>query len=164
MVREYTERFYLPTARHALHLRADAAAPARALTAWKNRVRAAWNDVRIESTQVEPRGELPVGAPIQACASVHLGALTPDDVVVELYAGRIGHDDEFIDPVITPMQPDSWDGGPRCRFTATAVPGRTSGLHGYSVRVRPYHPDLVPGFIPGLLIWAQPAEDAAGGG
>lgn len=155
MVREYTERYYLPTARHALHLRSDDVAPAKALAAWKARIAAAWDDVRIEAARAEPTGELPVGAEIHATAIVHLGALTPDDLTVELYTGRIDARGEFIDPTITPMQPDAWDGGPRCIFSASATAGQTSGLHGYTVRALPNHPDLAPRFISGLIAWAE---------
>jgi starch phosphorylase len=36
-----------------------------------------------------------------------------------------------------------------------AVPCRTSGLHGYSIRVIPSHPDLISPFEPGLVTWAS---------
>jgi starch phosphorylase len=47
-------------------------------------------------------------------------------------------------------------------FEAAEVTCGTSGLHGYTVRVLPHHPDLgtgTPGtiFLPGLIAW-PPAE------
>jgi hypothetical protein len=35
-----------------------------------------------------------------------------------------------------------------------------SGLHGFTVRVRPYHPDMPTTFIPGLITWAEAAKVA----
>ena len=32
---------------------------------------------------------------------------------------------------------------------------RLSGLHGYTVRVLPHHPNLVTPFLPGLIAWAS---------
>ncbi|RIK46265.1 MAG: alpha-glucan phosphorylase [Chloroflexi bacterium] len=155
MVREYTERFYLPTAQHALHLRSDNVAAGKALAAWKTRVAAVWGDVRVEASDATPTGELAVGTTLHATALVNLGELTPDDVAVELYSGKIDARGEFIDPQIDRMRPVNWDGGPRCTFEADASPARTSGLHGYTIRVRPDHPDLRPRFIPGLITWAD---------
>ena len=34
-----------------------------------------------------------------------------------------------------------------------AIPCRTSGRHGFSVRVLPSHPDLVTPFLPSLVRW-----------
>jgi hypothetical protein len=39
-------------------------------------------------------------------------------------------------------------------FEAKAVACYGSGLHGYTVRVRPSHPDLITAFLPGLILWA----------
>ena len=36
-----------------------------------------------------------------------------------------------------------------------------SGLHGFTVRVRPSHPDLSVAFIPGLICWAEEARTAS---
>jgi hypothetical protein len=38
---------------------------------------------------------------------------------------------------------------------------RRSGLHGYTARVRPSHPDLAMGFLPGLITWAETGSPAA---
>jgi hypothetical protein len=43
-----------------------------------------------------------------------------------------------------------------------------SGLHGYTIRVRPKHQDLPASFLPGLICWAVAAprekSDAPGRG
>jgi starch phosphorylase len=36
---------------------------------------------------------------------------------------------------------------------AGAIPCRTSGLHGYAVRILPHNPDIVTPFVPGLIRW-----------
>ena len=49
-------------------------------------------------------------------------------------------------------------------FEAVAAPGDGSGLHGYTVRVLPRHPDLASPFQSGLISWAPPNAAARPGG
>jgi hypothetical protein len=84
MVREYTERFYLPAAERRGWLTAVGMALARSLAAWKERVRDQWSRVCVESVTAGPLDGVQVNSEIKAQAEVSLGALTPDDVSVEL--------------------------------------------------------------------------------
>jgi hypothetical protein len=52
------------------------------------------------------------------------------------------------------MQVDGTDGDGERFYTASAAVHHKSGLHGFSVRVRPDHPDLAGPFLPGLIAWA----------
>ncbi|HKZ83955.1 MAG TPA: alpha-glucan family phosphorylase [Anaerolineae bacterium] len=154
MVQEYTERFYLPAAASYRRLTADGTAGAKALASWKARVRQEWPQVRIEAIEAGLPAELQVGGEIRVQARVHLGALTPDDVRVELYAGRVDADGELADTEATPMQLVGPDGQGVFRFKTGHIPCRRSGLHGYTLRVLPSHPDLTTSFQPGLIAWA----------
>jgi glycogen phosphorylase len=89
MVREYTERFYLPAAERQGRLTADGMARARSLAAWKDRVLDQWSRVRIESATAGSLDRVQVNSEIKAQAEVSLGALTPDDVSVELYVNSL---------------------------------------------------------------------------
>lgn len=156
MVREYTERFYLPVASRYRQLTEDRLARAKALAAWKARLQEGWPQVRV--TEVTS-GELPqllVGSQIQVQARVHLGALTPEDIRVELYLGRVDARGEIVGAGATPMQPTVGDAEGYYFFETSSVPCRESGLHGYTVRVLPHHPDLTTPFLPGLIVWASP--------
>jgi len=87
-------------------------------------------------------------------ARVHLGALTPTDVQVELYVGRLNADGEIIEAQATALKlvgPDR----DSYLFEAGAVPCRMSGQHGFTVRGLPHHPDLTTPFQPGLIVWAS---------
>lgn len=85
MVQDYTERFYLPGADRYHQFSADKMARAKALAAWKTRIQQLWPQVRIEAVETDSFTELKVGDEFSARARVHLGALTPNDVRVELY-------------------------------------------------------------------------------
>ncbi len=154
MVQNYTEAFYLIAHQASQRLAAQDAAGARALAAWKARVRQSWPEVRVESVENHAPSILPVGQPIQARVRVHLGSLTPEDVAVELYHGSVNADGHLVNAVATFMQPAGPVEGGSCLFEAQPVTCRDSGLHGFTVRVLPYHPDLPTALMPGLISWA----------
>jgi starch phosphorylase len=158
MVREYTERFYLPAAERQKNLTADGMARASSLAAWKERVRDQWPKVRVESVTAGSLDGVRVNSEIKAQAEVSLGALTPDDVSVELYFGAVSADNEIVGARVIPMLPvgDGRDG--RYRFEASSVACCRSGLHGFTVRALPRHPDLGVSYLPGLIVWAQADE------
>src|SRR5262245_37338865 len=158
MVREYTERFYLPAAERQGRLTADGMALARSLATWKERVMNQWSKVRVESVTADSLDEVQVNSEIKAQAEVSLGALTPDDVSVELYVGLVDADGEITGARAIPMRPVSNGGAGRYRFEASSVACCRSGLHGFTVRALPLHSDLGVSFLPGLIVWAQVDE------
>jgi len=156
MVREYTERFYLPAAACHRQLSAEGMAQARELAAWRGEIEHGWSRVRVETVHAEPLAELRVGGEVHARARVYLGILTPEDVKVELYLGRVEADGEIVEAEAAGMKLVGPHGEGSYIFEAAAVPCRKSGLHGYTVRVLPYHPNLTTQFLPGLIAWAGP--------
>ena len=156
MVREYTERFYLIADARLRTLEAESAQRARALGTWLERIRRSWGDVRVEVLDDQVNAGVQVGETLHVRARIRLGRLTPDDVGVELYQGRVDAHGEIIAPVTSPMQCVGTGEGGCWMFEASARPCRHSGEHGYTVRVLPYHPDLSIPFVPGLITWAEP--------
>ena len=153
MVREYTERFYTAAHDRYRNLAASDAARARALANWLARVREAWPQIRVEVLPNGRSAALRVGDEIHARARVHLGSLTPEDVSVEWYSGRLDAKDEIQEARVNRMEPRTCDADGSYLFE-TAATTRRSGRHGYTVRVLPYHPDLAGRRIPGLIVWA----------
>ncbi|MBI3758505.1 MAG: alpha-glucan family phosphorylase, partial [Deltaproteobacteria bacterium] len=139
MVREYTEQFYLPAAARQQQLAADGWARAKALAAWKAHLLSHWPQVRVEVINTAALAELEVGQSLQVRAQIRLGALTPADVSVELYAGRVDADGEIVEAQAWPMQPTAGNGAASQWFETAAVTCGKSGLHGFTVRVLPQH-------------------------
>jgi starch phosphorylase len=154
MVEQYTEDFYLPSAERYNQFMANKIKRAKELAAWRVRIQQGWPKVRIEAIEVESFTELQVGNKFWVRATINLGDLTPDDVKVELYLGRVSASDEFVDPQETQMQFVKKTGPGSYLFEAATVACYTSGEHGYTIRVLPYHPDLAPPFLPGYIVWA----------
>ena len=110
----------------------------------------------LHQVQVEPLAGLQVGDEIEARARVHIGALQPEDVRVEFYLGDVDTAGEIVEAEPTAMEVVEAPDAETIVVAATAVPCCRSGLHGYSVRVLPDHPDLTTRFLPGLITWYEP--------
>ncbi len=139
MVREYVELLYLPAAAADRSISVRRYQPARDLAAWKARVTAAWPSVHV--THVESGGvdaSPQVGEQLQVRAVVQLGALSPDDVSVELVHGRARDGDELVDTHAVELTLDSMDAAtPGLANYAGSVSLARSGSFGYTVRVVP---------------------------
>jgi starch phosphorylase len=154
MVRDYTEGYYEPAARHTDALQADDAKRARALAAWKRRVGDAWDAVAV---RVEPLGSgtAEVGDVFTVHATVTLGTLSPEDMEVQILHGPVDDYDEIEDPKLALMAPSTEATGtvPYAGSFTCEVGGR----YGVAVRVVPTHPDLAAPTELGLVAWAPEA-------
>lgn len=155
MVWEYAERFYLPAAARYGHLAADGLQCARALAAWKERVRGAWPQVRVMAVDGAQPSQLTMGSQVRVLAKLWAGELAPEDLRVELYLGAINADGEIARGRAVPMQVQRRGEDGSWLYAVETEPGSQSGLFGYTVRVLPHHPDLVTPFLPGLITWAS---------
>jgi starch phosphorylase len=114
-----------------------------------------WPQVRVVAVDGLPEAQLAVGSRVHVRARVRLGAIAPGEVAVELYLGRINAHSEISDGVAIPMEATGESHQGVHVFQAAAVPCRDSGLHGYTVRVVPFHPDEAKSFLPGMITWAD---------
>jgi len=153
MVREYCERFYLKADSRFRELAEGNAARAKVLAGWMKKVNDEWPQVRLEIVDSMPPDDLLSGQEIRVQARVQAGGLSPDDIAVELYFGRLDADGEIVDAISTLMEPVSKDRS--WHLYETALTPRTgSGMHGFTARVLCRHPNLTPPFIPGIITWS----------
>jgi starch phosphorylase len=137
MLRDYVKRLYLPataSVRATLPVAQD-------LASWVGQVRTAWPFVRVLHVESTREGDAPVlGEMLGVRATVDLGGLRPEDVVVQLAAGRADERDELYDVEATPLTyVEQVEGG--VRYEGELALER-SGPIGYTVRVLPSHPLL----------------------
>jgi starch phosphorylase len=158
MVKEYLEKKYIPASEDVRSLQKNNYQKAKQLAQWKQKVQAKWNLVKIESineTDTSLSTSLRVGSKLPVEVVVNLGGLSPDDVSVEIYTGNVNVDGEIIDgrPIKLEMKKEA-QGYPRGYYCFCGyITCETSGHLGYSVRVLPYHPDMINRFEPGLVVW-----------
>ena len=158
MVREYVTTLYEPAAASS-RARDHDYAGARELAAWKHRVHAGWDGVRIEHVESSGVHDQPeIGATLQVRVYTALGELTPDDVVVQVVHGRVDADDELADVQTVPLALAETYEASRQRFEGVVELGRT-GSFGYTVRVLPRHELLVATAETGLVAWPQQQVD-----
>ncbi|MDQ3932629.1 MAG: alpha-glucan family phosphorylase [Actinomycetota bacterium] len=153
MLKEYTETLYLPASWSVRSLTGDGLEHVHALAAWRSRVSTAWGQVRCELAAGDEHNEVQVGQEMRPRALVRLGGLTPEDVRIELYIGRVDADGEIAAGHALPMRLVEANDD-RCVYEAVAVQLSDSGRYGYTVRVRPRHAHLPQPFVPGCVTWA----------
>jgi starch phosphorylase len=142
MVRDYTTQLYGPAARAGWALNGDTFEGARDLAAYKAKVKAAWPTVHVDHVESSGVGDSPeIGETLHVNAYVTLGALSPEDVEVQVVYGTARDSDELRDVVSEPLQfVESYEGG-RHHFAGDLALSRT-GSFGYTVRVLPKHAGL----------------------
>jgi glycogen phosphorylase len=154
MVKEYTERLYLPAAQAHREFSENGCAAASELSQWKTRMRKDWPQVRIEEVQVANADwqNIPVGESLDLSARVHLGELNPQHVRVEAYHGE-SENGGIKNPTITALNQASQNGDGSYIYRGS-VPASESGAYGFSIRVIPTHPHLQQDHELRLITWS----------
>ncbi|HEY7873983.1 MAG TPA: alpha-glucan family phosphorylase [Actinomycetota bacterium] len=152
MVRDYVDDLYAPAAAAARSMQHAGFERARELASWKRRVRDAWDEIVV----VDVEGDVTaadVGVDRDIAATIRLGQLSTDDIAVQLAHGRVGANNELVDPEVIQMKAD------RCEEQTCVYRGSfttdAAGLYGFTVRVIPSHPDLTNQMDLGLVTWAS---------
>jgi starch phosphorylase len=154
MVKEYTERLYLPAARSHEDFARENCGAATQLSQWKSKMRKDWPQVRVQDVQVanQDRQNIPVGESLQVSAHVHLGGVDPQHVRVEAYHGE-AENGGIKNPTVTALNASGQNGDGSYIYHG-AVPASESGAYGFSVRVVPTHPHLMQRHELRLITWS----------
>jgi starch phosphorylase len=152
MLWEYAERYYVPAAHCYEQLTAEGVSRARRLAAWKAAIRKGWGSVKIESVEDARPSARRVGEGFELAAVVRLGAIDPRDVAVEAYFGLLSATREIQRGRAVALALERSLGGGLHRYAGT-IPCERSGMQGYTVRVRPSHPEACDLLGVGLLAW-----------
>jgi glycogen phosphorylase len=154
MVKEYTERLYLPAAQAHREFSENGCAAAAELSQWKTRMRKDWPQVRVEKVSVgnADRQNIPVGESLELSARVQLGEVNPQHVRVEAYHGE-NENGGIKNPAITALDQASRNGDGSYIYRGS-VPASESGAYGFSIRVIPTHPHLQQDHELRLITWS----------
>jgi starch phosphorylase len=153
MVREYTERFYVPASQAYLNLSADNMVRARAALEWRDRLRKTWPQVKLIRVSDTAGIKNPIGFEFTIRVEVTLGDLSPDEIRVQALVGQVSGSRSLtqVEPFNLTLvaQQDS------ISVFEGKVKSNGPGHRGYTVRVAPYHADVnVPSEIP-LVVWEK---------
>lgn len=153
MVQEYTDKFYNPSFSKRKYLSANDYKDGKELSLWKNKIVNNWNKIKFLDIASETKqSEVKVGAEFSIKAKLQLGGLSPEDVDVQIYYGKVddknkAHANEYI-----PME---FQGKTADIFEYIGVIDcDKTGNFGYTLRVLPKHEMMINPFEMGLISWA----------
>jgi glycogen phosphorylase len=152
MVREYAEKFYIPADKRGRTLANNNLERAVALAHIKDKLRQKWPGIRIVGVHNTGNGHYHVGDNMQVEVLVDLPEIDPKDITVQLYAGPITATGQIGSPQVLNMEHARLIANNRHLFSGR-IDCRSSGRHGFAVRVLPGNPDLATPFEPGLIVW-----------
>ncbi|MCC7203737.1 MAG: alpha-glucan family phosphorylase, partial [Phycisphaeraceae bacterium] len=152
MVQEYAEKLYFPSLRRSRMLTANKLEKGVVLAHQKDRLRALWGQLEVQSVEAATDKVLGVRDKLAIGANVKLGELTPAEVRVQLYLGKVNNDGQIIDGQVVDLTHEKELGGGVHRFAASITPS-TSGRHGFAVRIIPGGEIFQNIVEPGLIFW-----------
>jgi starch phosphorylase len=140
MVRDYAQEFYVP-AMFAYERRAlQGLEVAQSALAWRDRVQAGWQSVRVVEVRDTAGTAQQVGDQFEITAVVELGPLQPEDVSVQAVIGKVGPNRDLMATRVQDLEFRSVTDG---RFTfGGSAHADVLGHQGYTVRIVPRHADI----------------------
>ena len=149
VVSDYLRNYYAPAER-AYQLRsAESGRLAAEIVQWRQRIERAWDQVRVVSRQVNVASDVDPDRHYDFLVHVDLGVLLPTDVTVELFAG--GEDGSLSFPLSLQGSPSE---SLNPHVYAGVAPASRPDSH-YTVRIRPYHPQLRLPYELNLIRWEK---------
>lgn len=152
MVGEYVQRFYAPAARQGAAYAENRFESARAIAAWKSRVRRAWPGVRLQRLDTGPK-RIQFGSRLTFKVVMHPNGLEPDDVVVELLIGRTSKADRLSEYERFRFRPEGAADDPNQYLYTLDLEPSLCGKLNYMIRAYPCHPLLTHPLEMGMMVW-----------
>ncbi len=152
MVEQYTEDFYEPCFRQNRKLIEDDYALARELWSWRSRVTSAWEKITVRGVEAVLNGGVRIGDSLPVRARIFLGSLSPEDLEVEAYHGRLDEIGNLIETKVVALQYRRKSGDGEALYEGL-IPCESTGERGFSIRILPRHEDLPHLFYSGLIKW-----------
>lgn len=156
MLADYNSMFYTPARKNFELLIADSGKNAIEAVTRKARLASLWHSIRL-SLPVADRdvASMHVGDKFKVTTDVHLGELSPGEVEVQVYYGKVNSQNEIIESDIQIMKKAADLGNGAYRYERE-ITCDSSGRYGFTSRVIAAGDDC-KGEIPGFITWAQGA-------
>ncbi len=154
MVSEYAHKFYFKANEKWKYLMADDMKNAKEFTIWKQKLNENWSRLRIFDIKQEGMTkEIEVGNKYSVSAKVDLGDLTPKDVEVQIYYGKVDDQNKPYANSYVNMVNKGASNGDNVYEYRGEIPCATTGNFGFTIRILPKHPILINPFELGLIKW-----------
>lgn len=156
MVREYMDTFYLKAEELCKRLGSNGLEGARQFSEWHRKMLADWQKIDIVKVETPARDNVKKGKKLEVTAWVNLNGLNPDHVICEVCHGPLDASRnmiEFSDANCVTMNRTAAEEG--LHVFKTDILCTRGGRYGFTVRIRPQHPNLPVKHLPGLIKWAM---------
>ncbi len=154
MVEDYARTAYVPALENYNRLVADAFKGAGELAAWRVDMMTKWSELDIRNVHSAEPSQLFVGDGVEVAAEIYLNGIRPEDVEVQIYAGRLDYEGKFAARETAVMRATGDVDGDWHAFRGMISP-TAAGRFGYTVRILPHHPLLLDSHSLGLIRWAS---------
>jgi starch phosphorylase len=154
MVKEYTERMYIPAINSNSRFSADNYSLARSLSGFEKYISDNWAQVQLfaeKSANDLKYYRTDSGQNIYLAATAHLGCINPNDVAVEVYYGTLTNG-AISNAQAVEMHCDENTGEGTYRYSIN-LKIDDGGEYGYTFRITPKHPHFINRFDTGLIKW-----------
>jgi starch phosphorylase len=152
MVEEYWDRVYVPAAEQGFRLMDKEHEALKVLALWREKIMYNWANIAIRNIRMQELEELEVGASYQVDADIYLGDLSPEDVVVEAYCGKLDPDNQYQDRFTIAMAPSDTNEDHTYHYHSE-IKFSEAGHIGLNIRIIPNHPNEQSRHAMGLVIW-----------
>lgn len=153
MIEEYMEDYYVQAGLAHQVLGENRLARAKELRDWKQRIRALWRDVKILDISLPQGDRVALGRDLEVTATIQLGGIRDEEVIVDLCHGPVGTDSEaMINRNTTVMESIGNLSDGVWQFKGI-VPCEETGVYAYNIRVLPFHPYLFDPLSMSLVAW-----------
>lgn len=153
MVEDYARIAYVPALENYNRLTRDDCVAAKDLASWRMDMMTKWGNLDVRNIRSDEPEQVHVGDPIRIRAEVHLNGIRPQDVEVQIYAGRLDYEGKFAQRDTVNMRPvENMENG--WTVYVGEVQPAEAGRFGFTVRILPHHPLLLDSHSLGLIRWA----------
>jgi len=142
-VREYTDRYYIPAAENYRERAANNGEAGARIVEWRSALEKTWGNLRMGELKIEDKENVHVFE-----IQVYLNGLSPDAVLLELYADGANGDG----PVCLEMKRGRQLVGANGFNYSVEVPATRSAAD-YTARIRPYHKGVAVPLEAAEILW-----------
>ncbi len=150
MVKEYTEKFYIPVGNYMEKLTLNNLSLLKNLRIWRERIYSNWDKIEIKSIITPKKSEIYAGENVEIKVDIFLNELCEEDVLVEIFYGQLDSEENIVNGKIVKMELLNKNSSNIYTFR-TLISTDRSGLFGYQVRVIPFHSGFANKFAEGLI-------------
>ncbi len=155
MVEEYTTKFYLKSNEKRNYLKENNWQKAKEFTTWKTNLLKNWNQIKfVDAKVLKELSEIKVDSKYALSAEVYLGELTPDDVEVQIYYGKVDKKDDTTNNYAITMRHVSSDENKKTHKFEGEIICKSTGHFGFTFRILPKHELLINPFELSVIHWA----------